>query len=252
MNGPTLSVLGTATPFPTPGNPCSGYLLLLGNDSLCIDAGTGTFAELQRYVALEELSAIWISHLHAYHFSDMPIAFYAYAFGSITRNRKLPVAGPPGWPQRVSSFVASNEIHTMSDFFDVHEIGINDIDRVGEITLSSQLLQHNIDSYGLRVEAANRSMAYSGDTGPCQELVELADGVDLLLCEVGSDELADRKGTIHCAPEEAGQMATAAHVQRLMLTHISRSLEPQHAIERAAEFFSGPITVAIPGSTFTI
>jgi len=177
-------------------------LITLGNDSLCIDAGTGTFAELQRYVALEELSAIWISHLHADHFSDMPIVFYAYAFGSITRNRKLPVAGPPGWPQRVSSFVASNEIHTMSDFFDVHEIGINDIDRVGEITLRSHFFSTTLTRMDCELKAANRSMAYSGDTGPCQELVELADGVDLLLCEVGSDELADRKGTIHCAPSK--------------------------------------------------
>jgi ribonuclease BN (tRNA processing enzyme) len=140
----------------------------------------------------------------------------------------------------------------MSDVFEVHEFGVNEIERIGELTLRSQRLHHNIDSYGLRIEAADGSMVYSGDTGPCQELIELARGADLLLCEVGSDELVEGVRTYHCAPEDAGQIAAAADVQHLMLTHIARNVEPQKALERAAKVFDGPISVALPGSTVLI
>ncbi len=247
-----MTVLGTATPFPTPGNPCSGYLVRFGGDSLWIDAGNGTFAELQRYVQLEELSAVWISHLHADHFGDMPIAYYAYSSGAIERTQKLRVAGPTGWAQRISSFVSSDHIHTMSDVFDVFELGVHDLSSIGGISIRSQRLQHNIESYGLRIEAAGFSIVYSGDTGPCQELIELARGGDLLLCEVGVDELADEERTYHCAPEDAGEIASEARVQRLMLTHMSRTLELEQALSRAGRFFNGPITVATPDSTVTI
>jgi ribonuclease BN (tRNA processing enzyme) len=247
-----MTVLGTATPFPIPGNPCSGYLVRFGDDSLWIDAGNGTFAELQRHVHLEELSAVWISHLHADHFGDMPIAYYAYAFGGVKRTQRLRVAGPTGWAQRISSFVSGDHIHTMSDVFDVFELGVEDLRSIGEISIRSQRLQHNIESYGLRIEAAGLSIVYSGDTGPCQEFIEFAKGGDLLLCEVGVDELLDEERTYHCAPEDAGEIASEARVQRLMLTHLSRTLEPEQALRRAGRFFTGPISVATPDSTVTI
>ena len=62
-----LTILGTATPYPRPDNPCSGYLVQHGITSIWMDAGTGTLAELQRHIPLDRLDAIWISHAHADH-----------------------------------------------------------------------------------------------------------------------------------------------------------------------------------------
>ena len=38
----TLTVLGSATPYPTADNPCSGYLLTHGRTRVWVDAGSGT------------------------------------------------------------------------------------------------------------------------------------------------------------------------------------------------------------------
>ncbi|WP_328607663.1 hypothetical protein OG943_00515 [Amycolatopsis sp. NBC_00345] len=38
----TVTVLGSATPYPRPGNPCSGYLLGHGATKIWLDAGPGT------------------------------------------------------------------------------------------------------------------------------------------------------------------------------------------------------------------
>jgi hypothetical protein len=44
-------------------------------------------------------------------------------------------------------------------------------------------VDHPCDAYAVRVEHGGRSLAYSGDTGPCAGLVEAARGADVLLCE---------------------------------------------------------------------
>ena len=90
-----LTILGTATPYPRPDNPCSGYLVQHGDTSIWVDAGTGTLAELQRHITLDRLDAIWISHAHADHSADLLTAYYALRFSDLTLTRPLPLIGPP-------------------------------------------------------------------------------------------------------------------------------------------------------------
>ena len=85
----SLTVLGCATPYPSADNPCSGYLVSNGDTRLWMDAGTGTLGPLQRHTRLEDLDAIWISHLHADHSADLLTACYALLHADVERD-------PPG------------------------------------------------------------------------------------------------------------------------------------------------------------
>ncbi|MGW3036784.1 MBL fold metallo-hydrolase [Streptomyces sp. NPDC001178] len=97
----TLTVLGTASPHPRPGRPCSGYLLRGGGAEVWVDAGPGTFAELQRHTNPARLSAIWISHVHADHSADLLSAVYALAYGGLTPPAPVPVYAPGDCAQRL-------------------------------------------------------------------------------------------------------------------------------------------------------
>ena len=88
-------VLGCATPYAAVGNPCSGYLVSSGGMRIWVDAGSGTLGELQRYVWLDELDAIWISHLHADHSADLLTAYYGALYADITLRAPIPLYGPP-------------------------------------------------------------------------------------------------------------------------------------------------------------
>ena len=68
----------------------------------------------------------------------------------------------------------------------------------------------------MRVAGDGVSFAYSGDTGPCEALSELACKVDLLLCEAGASSPAE----YHLTPQQACEVAVAADVGELVLTHI--------------------------------
>lgn len=69
-----LTVLRSATPYPSAENPCSGYLESSRGTTIWVDAGSGTLGPLQRYARLDELDAIWVSHMHADHSADLLIA----------------------------------------------------------------------------------------------------------------------------------------------------------------------------------
>ena len=72
-----LTVLGKYGPYPAANGATSGYLLQSGNENVLIECGSGVLSRLQRFVALNDLSAIVLSHLHSDHMADMLILRYA-------------------------------------------------------------------------------------------------------------------------------------------------------------------------------
>ena len=88
-------------------------------------------------------------------------------------------------------------------------------------------------------------IVYSGDTKPCQALLQLARNADILIHECTfDDELAERaEAEFHSTPSGAAQLALKAGVKRLILTHIStRYRDASLLAEQAKKIF--PETLA--------
>ncbi|MEV8535563.1 MBL fold metallo-hydrolase [Streptomyces sp. NPDC051211] len=249
MAGPDplhLTVLGSATPYPAPDNPCSGYLLVHAGTRLWVDAGTGTLAALQRHARIDALDGIWISHLHADHCADLLTAYYALCYADIQLTTPIPLFGPPGIADRLAAFLTNGPTRSpVESAFAVHELYDGHTARVGRLSLTSRAVEHGLPAFALRAEADGASLVYSGDCAPCPALTGLAAGCDLLLCE------ADGTPDGHHTPEQAGATAAAAGAGRLIVTHVGHTLTPEQAVARAATRFPGPIAHATPGRTFT-
>ena len=90
--------------------------------------------------------------------------------------------------------------------------------------MRARAVDHPCEAYAVRVEHGGRSLAYSGDTGPCAGLVEAARGADVLLCEATWPHVTewwDEPPTgIHLSGRQAGEHAAAAGVGRLLITHV--------------------------------
>lgn len=241
-----LTILGTSAPYPRPDNPCSGYLVQQGDTSIWVDAGTGTLAELQRHIPLAALDAIWISHAHADHTADLLTVYYALRFADVTPARPLPLIGPPGLVERMVGFLGHRSAAVIPEVFDVTEMRGWQDRVIGELALSWGPLDHGMPAFGLRVEAGDSVLAYSGDSAYCAGLVELAEGADLFLCEAGASKHSP-EGAVHCTPEDAARLASEAGARRLLLTHCAAP----DARERALAGF--PSTeLAVPGMALEV
>ncbi|MEV5970996.1 MBL fold metallo-hydrolase [Streptomyces sp. NPDC051921] len=244
-----LTVLGSATPYPAAGNPCSGYLLEGGSVRVWVDAGSGTLGELRRYVGLGEIDAVWISHLHADHAADLLTAYYGLLYADVRRDAPLPLFGPRGIADRLAGFLTNGPARSpVENAFEVVELYDGHHVRLGGLTLVSRGVEHGgLDAFGLRVEGPDGVvLAYSGDSESCASLVELALDSDLFLCE------ADGDGVGHHSPEQAGRTAAQAGAGRLLVTHVGPAIAPEAAVRRAAAVFGGPVEYAGPGRTFTV
>ncbi|MCW7944749.1 beta-lactamase [Streptomyces hygroscopicus] len=246
----SLTVLGTASPHPGPDRPCSGYLLRGGGAEVWLDAGPGTFAELQRHTDPTRLTAIWISHLHADHSADLLSAVYAFAYGGLTPPAPIPVYAPVDCARRLAGFFGRPDVGFLSGILDFRPLYDGHTVQHWNLRLSARGVAHDAEAYGLRAECQGSVLAYSGDSGPCDALAELSSGADLFLCEAGIDRHGEGAQQVHLTPEEAG--AYAKGTRELLITHVVRTLTREAAVGRAAAVFGGRTAAAYEGDTKTV
>ena len=247
-----LTVLGSNAGAPSPGNPASGYLVTSEVAALWLEAGPGTFMKLGALMDPAEISAVVVSHTHVDHCADLLALFTYLAYGLRGSRRAIPVYAPEGTHAHLAGFVHADEGHVFHDVLDFHEVGGGDTVEVGDLALSFGEAMHPVPTVGVRIEDGSSAIAYSGDTGPGGDLIELATGSDVLLCEASLQGLRDGDTyPHHLTAFEAGEIASVAGVGELILTHIPFTLDPQLSIDQASSAFVGPITYAAPNTDFT-
>jgi ribonuclease BN (tRNA processing enzyme) len=112
-----------------------------------------------------------------------------------------------------------------------------------------------VEAYAMRISEDvpdGGTLVYSGDTGPCDALVELASGADLLLVEAGSQERRDNPRGLHLTGRQAAETGRRAGVGAVVLTHIPPWSDPDIVLAEALPHFSGPLSRAVPGASWQI
>jgi ribonuclease BN (tRNA processing enzyme) len=123
--------------------------------------------------------------------------------------------------------------------------------RIGPFTVTTALMNHPVEAYGLRIEHEGSTLTYSGDTGPSTALVDLAFGSDLLLCEAAFVERPDLPPDMHLTGREAAEHAARAEAGMLVLTHLLPWNDPAQTLAEAkAGGFRGQIDLAEVGAVY--
>lgn len=247
-----VTVLGSSAGTPTRTNPASGYLVEHDEGTIWIDAGTGTFMRLAERVDPGQLSAVVISHVHVDHSSDL-FGLYGYLAYGPSGRVPVPVFVTEGATNLFGDFAGATGEHVFHHVLGFREVGAGDTATVGPFALEFGAANHSVANNVTRVKAGGRTLVYTGDTGPSDAVVKMADRADLFLCEatfVG--ERDNQTYPYHLTAYEAGDIATRAGVGHLVLTHISHTVDPFQSIAEAAERFSGPISYAEPGTEFDV
>ena len=211
-----LTVIGSSPAWPNPGGACSGYLV---DGRLLLDCGPGVLAKLRQREVWPSVEAIAITHLHLDHWGDLIPWVWGSLFGPGDSRPALWL--PPGSGDELQPILHRLGSEDMFErAFDVTEYEPRrPFTAAGLEVTAVPVVHYDIDAYGFRVQG-DRLVAYSGDTGPCDELVELARDADLFVAEA-TLERGDDDGPVrgHLAPDEAAAAAEAAGAKRLLLTH---------------------------------
>lgn len=250
-----VTVLGCSGSVPGPDSPASGYLIEADGYRLVLDMGHGAFGALQRYVAPADVDAIVVSHLHADHCIDLTAYVVALRYGgagyrTAGPNGRIPLVGVPGTRDRLEA--AYDPLARKLSLHELFAFLTPGPGQLGPFTMSYAPMNHPTPTYAVRIQWQDRSLVYSADTGVSGELVGLARGADVLVCEasVGPDEA--QIPDLHLTGRQAGEHADRAGVDRLIVTHVPPWNSRQAAADEAADAFHGPVEVAHPGAEYWI
>ena len=276
---PGLVILGAGTPRPDADRFGSSYLLDLPGERLLFDCGPATTQKLARAgFRPTEVDRLFFTHHHFDHNAD----YAAFALSRWDQGAELipdlRVHGP--WPTRevtdrlfgpdgafafdiaarVNHPPASSPTSSAAERLPAPSAALR---RPGPGARSElegdawtdphgavEHAQPYLDSLAYRVDTPAGSIVLSGDTRPCQSLIDLATGADTLVMMCWDEQASiarlglDRylTGTV-----SAGEVAEAAGVRRLVLTHISPALARDRrgaALAQAGEAFGGEVVVA--------
>jgi ribonuclease BN (tRNA processing enzyme) len=284
-----LITLGTqGGPLQNKNRSQPANVLIVNDEPYIIDAGNGAARQLAKAgVPLGRVGQIFITHNHDDHNADVGTMMgLAWTLG---RPVPITVHAPQGTRDMIEGFLkffSANRDIRRADFpnfyktmpeqlFDVQEIaepGVIYKDANVAVEAIENCHFHFPDSvasdaksYALRFKTADRTVVFSGDTGPCEAMVNFAMGADVLVHEVINLDLYEavlktrpfspeqRQNVLrhmkedHATPDDVGKLAASAKVGMVVLTHLipGGDNDPDNAYsDGVATHYSGMIVVA--------
>ena len=262
-----LTLLGTGMPWPNPLRAGPSQHLQLGYASVLVDYGNGAARRMVDAGIDYNVDYVFLTHMHSDHTVDLA---HLLISGWI-QYRKQPwrIIGPPYTKEFVARILhAFEEDIRLRHLHDrvgddvmrpiVQEIGDGDVVEGEGWRATAIEVEHGYvkPSLGFRFEAAGRSIVISGDTAPCDALVEAAQGADVLVHETtaadpercekhgpASENLTvfrQRIAASHTCCHEAGMVAARAGVKRLVLSHLPPRFDEAAALAAIRADYDGP------------
>jgi ribonuclease BN (tRNA processing enzyme) len=243
----SLTVLGCDGSWPGPGGAASGYLIAAGDTSLLLDAGPGTFSELQRHIDPGRVDGVVVTHAHPDHWTDLEVFATWAGYGPGQERFRdagggpLRVYAPPGLRER--------SFYSTATWLDWHEVVRPTSLMIGSLEIRFAATDHGTPTVAALLVHKGATLAYSADTGPRWSVDELGPDIGVFLCEASYTR--EREGSLrHLSGREAGAMARAAGVGRLILTHRWPTVSADEVRYEAEQEFGRPVEQASIGAVF--
>lgn len=242
---PRLIILGTSNAVPGPEHE-NTHMVLVGDErTLLIDCVDSMVVRLGGLgLDHESISDLLLTHIHPDHVAGVPS--FLMSMWLMGRKRPLTVYGLASTLERMEKILDQYQWRAWPDFFKVTFQEVPPAARYpllisNEFCVYSSPVQHMVPTLGLRINfsAAGKSVAYSCDTQPCQAVVDLAAGADILIHEATGEEYG------HSSAAQAGEIARQAEVGQLLLIHYpTNHFDYSSLPAQASAVFGGPAALA--------
>jgi len=259
-----IHVLGAGTPTPTPHRFGSAFAVEVAGEYLMFDCGPAATHKLVKAgIFPTQVDYLFFTHHHFDHDVDYPCFLLCRWDQSVGKENTLQVFGPTltetiteriigengafvhDWKARVNHPL-SQRVHVnrggtlprKPPIVQAKDVGPGPVHRGREWAVSAAPAEHVqpwLDSLAYRLDSAEGSIVFTGDTQPCRSVVELARGADMLLCMCWDDQermRASGEALGQCGTTGAAEMAREAGVKKLVLVHIGPHLAAHGPMEK--------------------
>lgn len=242
-------MLGTGNPNPDPRHSGCALIVLVDTQPYLVDFGAGLVRQAAaltpqyggRVSALEikNLTVAFLTHMHSDHTVGLPdLILTPWVMG---RDRPLEIYGPEGVSQMCAHVLKAYQDDIKYRVYglepannqgwrvNAHEITEGVIYEDTNLTVEAFLVKHGTwpNAYGYRFTTPDRVIVISGDTAPCDTIIEYGRGADILVHEVYSKKGFDQHDEFwqryhaanHTSTHELAELANKTRPSLIVLIH---------------------------------
>ena len=213
-----LTVLGCLGAYPYKNQGTSSYLIESDGFQLLLDAGSTTLVNLEEHLDPLKLDAVILSHYHHDHIADLGVLqYYRQLYPVMTPPPILPIYGHTDDKTHFDA-LSMKGVSEGIPYFEAEAL------KLGPFVVTFMKTIHPVPCYAMRFveEKTGKVFVFTGDSGYLESFVDFAKEADVFLADTYLFE-GNEKHHAHFTSKEAGEIAKAAGVKRLVLTHL-----PQH------------------------
>jgi ribonuclease BN (tRNA processing enzyme) len=220
-----------------------------GGENLLFDCGPGTMRRLLEVdVSIFDISHLFLSHFHPDHIGELASFLFALKYPApSSQNKPLTIVAGQGFR---SFFERLKTVYGDWIVLPPGMVSVVELDRqradhraFSSFTVSSMPVAHRPESLAYRiVDAEGKTLVYSGDSDVCDGLTAVAAEADLMICESAFPD--GQKVDGHLTPSLAGEIAQAAGVKRLVLTHFYPACDDADVENQCRNTYNGKIVLA--------
>jgi ribonuclease Z len=241
-----LIILGSSNAIPDEEHN-NTHMVLVGKERLIlIDCVNNELLHLKKAgLSYQDLSDIVVTHFHPDHVSGIPtLLMNLWLLGRV---KPLKIYG---LDYTVERLVGMMELFDWDEWQNLNPIAFHRVPseegralviESDEFRIYGSPVRHLIPTMGLRIEArqSGKVVVYSSDTEACQEVIDLADGADVLIHEAAGAHPG------HTTAYQAGEIAQQAGARTLYLIHYpTGEFETGRLVSQAKEMYQGPTALA--------
>jgi len=238
-------VLGTGVGVPNLNRSYPGIFVKCNKGATLIDPGPGSLRQLLKSgFTYQDVDSIVITHFHPDHCLDLVSFLFACRYPVSPRKKPVTLIGPEGIRDLYNGLA-----EIFKDAVKVEGFKLDVIETMegsflpGGAKVKVKRVEHTRNSVGIRLSCPEGGvLAYSGDTGYCRSVIDLAFGADLLIIESSFPEGTDVK--THLTPSLAGRIARESGAKKVVLTHLYPVCEGHDILSQCKREYKGPVSIA--------
>lgn len=239
-------ILGSSNAIPKIDQDNTHLFVGAGKQQILVDCGNNALVGLQKKgIDPNSITNLFVTHFHPDHAGSLP----NFLMGMWLEKRigTLTIHGLEFTLDRIKGLLGlfgwNNWANTYPVVFNTIPEGMQTkVIESNSLIVHAVKVQHLIPTVGLRFNfASGKSVTYSCDTEPCEQLLKLSENSDVLLQESAGP------GKGHTSATQAGTIGKSSNVKKLILIHYDKRAGVENLVDEAKKEFNGEVFAALDG-----